>query len=890
MPYSDLLRLGRNAVLCLFGLGLLLACGVDDLQSLVSRSADAAQAGRPVAGMGIMVGELSDTSALVQVRLTQADRLVDGDAPGAAGIVEFVVRPADNGPAKDSRTPVSQIVQATADRDFIARASFAGLAPGTRYVCETRIGSSREMLQPGPSARFKTLASSAAEPVRFVVVTGMNYAKFHGDTRIDRKQHVLQNNTELPLPYAGPDKHLGYPALVTILSMKPDFFVGTGDNVYYDTPTNPRAETIPQLRRKWHEQFVQPRYRDLFAEVPTYWEIDDHDYRIDDGDNSGDYAPSPEVGRRMMLEQLPVAAADAQDVKTYRMHRVSRDLQIWLVENRMHRSPNALPDGPEKSIWGAEQKQWLKRTLLDSDATFKVLISPTPMIGPDDLRKTDNHADVGGFQHERDEFFAWLKETRLDQRGFYLVCGDRHWQYHAVSPAGIEEFSCGALVDENSRPGRKSGDPQSTDPQGLIRQPYLQDPPSGGFLLVKAAPAADQQAAQLTFSFFDEHGKLLHEHVKRDTAPSAAPQGAEPGVGEEALKKIDQRMREFAEAKQIAGAVTLVARRGLMVHRSATGKADLASGREMTTDTMFAIASMTKPVTAAAVMILLDEGKLRLNDPVSKYIPAFKDTTLTGGKKPAREITVRDCLMHTNGLVSNQRNVGTLANTAEQLARSELAFDPGTRWQYGPGLSVAGRVVEVVSGQPFDQFLAERIFKPLEMRETTFWPSAEQLQRLARLYQPTADRKDIEPGTHWIFEVSADTTPNPSGGLFSTAGDLVRFYQMLLNGGELNGKRILSKDAVQRMTSLQSGELTTGFTPGNGWGLGVCLVRDPQGPTKMLSPGTYGHGGAFGTQGWIDPRREMIFVLLIARQNFGNGDASDVRGEFQRLAVEAVRE
>ena len=312
--------------------------------------------------------------------------------------------------------------------------------------------------------------------------------------------------------------------------------------------------------------------------------------------------------------------------------------------------------------------------------------------------------------------------------------------------------------------------------------------------------------------------------------------------------------------------------------------------RDMAVDTVFAIASMTKPITAASVMILQDEGKLKLDDPVSKYIPAFKDTKLTGGKTPSREITIRDCLMHTNGLVSDQRNVGTLANTVELLAKSELAFEPGSKWQYGPGLSVAGRVVEIVSGKPFDQFLAERIFAPLEMNQTSFHPTDEQLQRLALLYQPTADKKDIERGNHWLYEVNAETSPNPSGGLYSTASDLVRFYQMVLNGGDLNGKRVLSADAVKQMTSLQSGELETGFTPGNGWGLGFCLIRKPQGATEMLAPGSFGHGGAFGTQGWIDPKNEMIFVLLIARQNFAGGDASDIRADFQRLAVGAIRD
>ncbi len=455
------------------------------------------------AGQGIMVGELTPNSALVQVRLTQGEELINRDLPGVPGVVEFRLETADGSPVAESA------VKAEADHDFIARTAFTELEPGTAYRCTTRIGASADSLIEGPVATFTTLPGPGkTDPVRFVVVTGMNYAKFHGDDRIDRAQHLVENNTELPRPYDGPDKELGYPALEAILKRKPLFFVGTGDNVYYDTPDNPRAETVPELRQKWHEQFVQPRYRDLFAAVPTYWMIDDHDYRIDDGDNSGDYLPTPETGRAMMLEQLPMAPMDDENALTYRTHRVSKDLQVWFPEGRMYRSDNAMEDGPEKTIWGAEQKAWLKKTLAESDATFKLLISPTPMVGPDDLRKTDNHTNLGGFRHERDEFFAWLKETGLDQEHFYIVCGDRHWQYHSVDPSGIEEFSCGALVDANSRLGRKPGDPKSTDPEGLIQQPYYQDPRSGGFLEIEAAPG------KLTFTWRDEHGEQLHQTVK----------------------------------------------------------------------------------------------------------------------------------------------------------------------------------------------------------------------------------------------------------------------------------------------------------------------------------------------------------------------------------------
>jgi len=298
---------------------------------------------------------------------------------------------------------------------------------------------------------------------------------------------------------------------------------------------------------------------------------------------------------------------------------------------------------------------------------------------------------------------------------------------------------------------------------------------------------------------------------------------------------------------------------------------------------------MTKPITATAVMILEDEGKLSVDAPVSKYLPELGHVALAEGP-PARQITLRDLMTHTSGIVGSERTERTLEETVAEIAKRPMGFEPGARWEYSPGLSVCGRVIEVVSGKAYDEFLAERIFQPLKMVDTTFRPTPEGRKRLAQLYQPSADKKSIEPVSHWLIDDAGEMAPNPSGGLFSTATDMARFYQMILNGGELHDCRIVSEKAVERMTQVQTGDLTTGFTPGNGWGLGWCIVRRPQGVTKMLSPGTHGHGGAFGTQGWVDPGREMIFVLMIQRTGFGNGDASDVRRAFQELAVGAIRD
>jgi CubicO group peptidase (beta-lactamase class C family) len=375
-----------------------------------------------------------------------------------------------------------------------------------------------------------------------------------------------------------------------------------------------------------------------------------------------------------------------------------------------------------------------------------------------------------------------------------------------------------------------------------------------------------------------------------DTSPRGLPccDPASVGMDADGLAPIAARMREFVDDGQIAGAVTLVARRGCVVSLEAVGFANIEEKRPMTKDTLFAIASMTKPITATAVLMLQDEKKLSIDDPVSKYIPQFKEVSLAGAA-PAREITLRDLLTHTAGLVGEQRCEQTLKETAEMIAKRPLGFQPGSRWQYSPGLNVCGRVIEIVSGQPYDQFLQERILRPLKMADTTFHPTPEQRKRLAQLYKPGTEKKSLEPASHWLREDWEQRAPNPSGGLLSTAADMARFYQMILAGGQLDGARIVSQAAIEQMTRIQTGDLTTGFTPGHGWGLGWCVVREPQGVTKMLSPGTYGHGGAFGTQGWIDPQRGMIFVLMIQRTGFGNSDGSDIRGALQQTAVQAIR-
>ncbi len=467
----------------------------------------------PDHGQGEIAGRITETSVILQSRLTQGKTLIDGDLPGAAGVAQFEL--ATNPQFTESRK--TRWLEASPDSDYIVKVEVDGLEPATRYYYRLLYGANRDNIVKGRTCSFKTIGGkSTVQPTRFVVVTGMNYFFFH-EGPYDPKG-----------AYRGDDKHLGYPALEAIRKLQPDFFVGTGDNVYFDHPAqNNRsdrwtglawsnsAKTLPEMRRKFHEQFIQPRYVELFTNVPTYWEVDDHDYRFNDCDNTGNKMPTPEMGARNFREQLPVVNPEDPAALTYATFRISRDLQIWLVEGRLYRSPNKMPDGPDKTIWGQTQKQWLKQTLLDSDATFKILISPTPLVGPDDRSKTDNHTNLKGFRYEGGEFFDWLGKNGFLDKNFYILCGDRHWQYHARHPSGFEEFSCGSLVEANSRLGVKAGSSKSTDPKGEITQLYcqLEGKPSAGFLMVGILPK--NEGTEAIFEFYDEHGHIAYTHTKR---------------------------------------------------------------------------------------------------------------------------------------------------------------------------------------------------------------------------------------------------------------------------------------------------------------------------------------------------------------------------------------
>ena len=366
-----------------------------------------------------------------------------------------------------------------------------------------------------------------------------------------------------------------------------------------------------------------------------------------------------------------------------------------------------------------------------------------------------------------------------------------------------------------------------------------------------------------------------------------------PGVGSSMQAAIDRN--------EIAGAITVVVTKDKTVHLESTGWADLATQRPMTPDALFWIASMTKPVTGVAILMLQDEGKLNVADPVAKYLPEFAQLKTPSGK-PAN-LTITQILTHTSGLGeaggSAARQAKTLADLVPLWLAAPMQYEPGEKWQYTQsGINAAGRIVEVISGQTFDAFLQQRLFDPLGMTSTTFYPTDEQRARLATAYAKNRETGAIEPVPPRPEYGPRDRPPQGNGGLYSTAPDYARFCQMLLNGGTLEGRRYLSAAAMRLLSTPQTGDLPTGFfqnaTYGNrganyGWGIGTCVLRAPhEGVAAVLSPGSFGHGGAWGTQAWMDPVKGVAYVLMVQRSNFPNSDASDVRREFQKAAATAL--
>ena len=409
---------------------------------------------------------------------------------------------------------------------------------------------------------------------------------------------------------------------------------------------------------------------------------------------------------------------------------------------------------------------------------------------------------------------------------------------------------------------------------------------------------------------------LGQRNLCADDLPTARPE--EVGLSTERLARIGQMMQRHIDAGHIQGGVTAIARRGKVAHFEAHGLMDIESKVPMTKDAIFRMASSSKPVTGVAILMLVEEGKVRLSDPVSTFIPEFKEmkvAVLKGATAPEgtgaaaqqvgapeydavpanREITIRDLLTHTSGLLSggpggaaarqNPRTADTtLADYIPRLGAVPLDFQPGSAWRYSPGAGIdtLGRIVEIASGQSFDQFLKARIFEPLGMRDTVFSLGDDQHSRLVTLYRATPNGLEKSP---LQAGYSSRKYFSGAGGLMSTAEDYLRFEQMLLGGGQLNGNRLLSPRTVSLMATNHVGDLFSGLATGQqgmGFGFTVAVVLDAAKAQTRRSNGAFGWGGAFGTISWTDPNEQMCAVLMLQQRD------QQVQRDFENAVMQAI--
>jgi CubicO group peptidase (beta-lactamase class C family) len=401
----------------------------------------------------------------------------------------------------------------------------------------------------------------------------------------------------------------------------------------------------------------------------------------------------------------------------------------------------------------------------------------------------------------------------------------------------------------------------------------------------------------------------------------AAP--ASVGVAADRLERLHRGMRRFVDRHEAAGIVTLVARDGRVVDVNAIGYQDIESNKSMRTDTIFRIASMSKPITSVAVMMLYEEGKLLLTDPISKYIPAFKNQRVIAKGEgvatttvPARrDITIRELLSHRAGLSYNFLDAGpvgeayrkagiidgltvtsgTIADAVDKLGAQPLLSQPGAEWHYSLSTDVLGRLVEVVSDMPYDAFLRQRIFKPLRMNDTGFDISDAKWSRLSTVYSPDGaggirPMKDPESfGNTVMSPIAAYKSPkryfSGGAGLTSTIQDYARFAQMLLNGGEMDGVRLLSPKTIELMTASHTSDLPPAglIGPGAQFGLGFRVVTDPAASQTLGSAGMYGWSGIYGTTFWVDPKERLVAIMMVQRY-----PGSPVAASFQPLVYQTL--
>jgi len=406
---------------------------------------------------------------------------------------------------------------------------------------------------------------------------------------------------------------------------------------------------------------------------------------------------------------------------------------------------------------------------------------------------------------------------------------------------------------------------------------------------------------------FQSSATVRAAEMVRDMA-AATPESV--GISSERLKRIDQTMKQWTDQQRLAGIVTVLTRHGKIVHSTANGKKDLRAADPVQRDSIFRIYSMTKPITGVAMMMLFEEGKWKLNDPVSRYIPEFAKLKVYTGENPdgtpkledaRRSMTMRELMTHTAGLgyiisaanpvdrMYRQTNVldstKPLQAMIDGLAKLPLQTQPGTRWSYSIAVDVQGYLVEKFSGMPFDEFVRTRITEPLGMKDTGFYVPKEKVSRLAQVHAEVngkATAPDARPDP-----TIRPLGPSGGGGMFSTADDYARLCEMLLEGGQLNGKRLLAPRTVEMMrTNHVNPDPLKTMAAGTGWGMDFQVILDAAAAGEPTSDGTFSWWGIAGTFFWIDPVRDLAFVGMIGTDNLGT--SGEMRGLARSLVYQAV--
>ncbi len=399
--------------------------------------------------------------------------------------------------------------------------------------------------------------------------------------------------------------------------------------------------------------------------------------------------------------------------------------------------------------------------------------------------------------------------------------------------------------------------------------------------------------------------------AEREAADLERGDPSDVGVSAKRLERLDAGMQRMVDAGKLAGVVTILARHGKVVHVDAVGVKNVETGAALERDSIFRIFSMTKPVIGAAMMMLYEEGKWRLNDPVSQYIPAFADLKVYTGENPdgsmkleelARPMRMRHLMTHTAGLgytlnprhpvhkmFIDQRVLDSsvpLQTQIDRMAEVPLLAQPGTRWSYSASIDVQGYLIEQLSGQPLAEFLHERIFEPLGMVDTAFYVPEGKLDRVALQHRVVDGTLGLADGSRSRITTSPPAGPSGGGGLYGTAGDYIKFAQMMLNGGELNGQRLLGTRTVEMMrTNHMSDESLPTRRAGEGWGLGFSVVMDAATTGEAWGDGSYYWVGIAGTWFWIDPVNDLTLVGMIQHQGRA---IQEVQGLSRNLVYQAI--